>query len=235
MGKSSSRVQMWPPSPEGTPPDPFGEAVERYARSKSNVQDSDHSQRLARAMRTAMAAAATGFHAVATAATAGQGLPDLLEADPAAALSSAATPPPATTPRRLPGPRRGVVLAAAAVGLRLPSVAEVESLCGGSTQTSPLTSPRTRGASPAPALSPAEEGTDKDGGTRQAEDRSGAPFVDQHRRTDHDARGDAPIVFLHGVGVGILPYLPFIARLTSAFSGRPVLVLEVRPLLQHKL
>ena len=221
-------MQMWPPAANDKPPDPFGEAVERYASGKAAASDTDHRQRLARAMRAAIAAAATGFHAVAAAATAGQGLPDLLQTDPAAApspVSAAARNAP--SPRRPAGPRRGVALAAAAVGMPLPSVAEVESLYGGSTQPSPATSPRTRAASPAvswPVLAPAEDASAKGANAEQQALTNGQ----HHRRNDHDADVPVPIVFLHGVGVGILPYLPFIARLASSFSGRPVLVLEVR-------
>ena len=218
---------MWPPLGKNKPPDPFGEAVEQYAHGKAAASDTDHRERLARAMRAAIAAAATGFHAVAAAATAAQGLPDLLQADPAALISpvglAAAS---AASPRRPPAPRRGVALAAAAVGMPLPSVAEVESLYGGSTQPSPTPSPRARAASPAtpwPVLDPAG---DADAQKANARDKAFAAGQ-QHRRSDHDAGQPVPIVFLHGVGVGILPYLPFIARLAASFSGRPVLVLEV--------
>jgi len=37
-----------------------------------------------------------------------------------------------------------------------------------------------------------------------------------------------PLCFLHGVGIGILPYLHFLAKLMRSFPSRPVLVVEVR-------
>lgn len=36
--------------------------------------------------------------------------------------------------------------------------------------------------------------------------------------------GPAPILFMHGIGLGLLPYLPFVARLVA--TGRNVIALE---------
>eukprot|EP00892_Ulva_mutabilis_P009709 jgi/Ulvmu1/710/UM010_0082.1 len=41
-------------------------------------------------------------------------------------------------------------------------------------------------------------------------------------------RGREPIVFLHGVGFGVFPYLGFVWKLLRAFPGRPFVLLEVR-------
>ena len=34
-------------------------------------------------------------------------------------------------------------------------------------------------------------------------------------------------VFLHGIGVGLLPYLPLLRRLSRAFPRHPILTLEM--------
>jgi hypothetical protein len=41
-------------------------------------------------------------------------------------------------------------------------------------------------------------------------------------------RGDVPIVFLHGVGFGVLPYLHLVRQLQAACGGTPVMMVEVR-------
>eukprot|EP00798_Chlamydomonas_sp_ICE-L_P022042 gene22042-29108_t len=35
---------------------------------------------------------------------------------------------------------------------------------------------------------------------------------------------DTPVLFLHGVGIGLLPYIPFVMKLVA--TGRPVIALE---------
>lgn len=37
-----------------------------------------------------------------------------------------------------------------------------------------------------------------------------------------------PVVFLHGVGAGLLPYIPFLLRVTAL--GRPVMAVEYKHL-----
>ncbi|GIM02000.1 hypothetical protein Vretimale_6706 [Volvox reticuliferus] len=44
----------------------------------------------------------------------------------------------------------------------------------------------------------------------------------------NDGGADAPVLFLHGVGLGLLPYLNFLLRLSSL--GRPAVAVEVRHL-----
>ncbi len=36
-----------------------------------------------------------------------------------------------------------------------------------------------------------------------------------------------PLLFLHGIGVGLLPYIPFLFRLMREFDDRPVVVLDL--------
>lgn len=157
------------------PADPFTEAVRAAGKARTPAA-AEHRRRLSGAIRTAAAAAASGIHALADAAS-GHGLLELLE-----------DPPVATD-------------AAALLGVRVPSAHELADLVG--TGASPVTTPR--GAvpppPPAPALSPPPAAA---------------------------AATPTPVVFLHGVGLGMLPYLAFIWGLVRGFSGRPVLVLEVR-------
>ncbi|KAK9841742.1 hypothetical protein WJX81_000194 [Elliptochloris bilobata] len=49
------------------------------------------------------------------------------------------------------------------------------------------------------------------------------------------AAAAAPLVFIHGVGLGLTPYLHFIAELLRAFPGRPVVLLETRAALVQSM
>ena len=72
---------------------------------------------------------------------------------------------------------------------------------------SPSTSP--------PCLSPADGGDDREEEEEEEEE-------------EVDPSSTAPILFLHGVGLGIAPYLLFVASLRSRFPRRPLLLLEAR-------
>ena len=72
---------------------------------------------------------------------------------------------------------------------------------------SPSTSP--------PCLSPADGGDDREEEEEEEEE-------------EVDPSSTAPILFLHGVGLGIAPSLLFVASLRSRFPRRPLLLLEAR-------
>jgi hypothetical protein len=130
---------------------------------------------------------------------------------------------------------------------RVQSIREVESVRSGSPALTPGTSPR---RSPPPAQARAQHTSSTSqlaskasatplGSTDAADQTAPSPALHAAEAQAPEA-GDAaqapddgtePIVFLHGVGVGVLPYLPFIARLAATFRRRPVLVLEARPTL----
>ncbi|KAL1731218.1 hypothetical protein EV714DRAFT_283532 [Schizophyllum commune] len=42
-----------------------------------------------------------------------------------------------------------------------------------------------------------------------------------------------PILFIHGIGIGLYPYLPFIADLIARDPGQPILLLELLPISMH--
>lgn len=72
------------------------------------------------------------------------------------------------------------------------------------------------------------------------------PLQEYHLQTGHDAGSSTassssrpqrqaslpdsktPLVFLHGVGFGVFPYLGFVRKLMLAFQGRPFILLEMR-------
>ncbi len=43
---------------------------------------------------------------------------------------------------------------------------------------------------------------------------------------DHDA-ANVPIIFLHGVGLGVFPYLYFLRCLKAALPDTPIILIEV--------
>ena len=107
------------------------------------------------------------------------------------------------------------VLATALGGISLPTAREMQLLFGardGSAASTPCGSPcaatPTRKGSPVPGLDA------RSAGPAAAGPRGGA--------------GSAPIVFLHGVGLGVMPYLAFIYKVLAVFGDTPIIVPEVR-------
>lgn len=196
---------------EGTVPDPIGDAIKMAGSLENLPKDADHGKRLHAAISHAAKAAQSGMGFLVNAA--GGGVGTLLDAR----RPDAAQPPRSSTmlddnsaeawdvwKRSYPGRRRTAMLQAVG-GISLPSAAEMRTLFGraeggGTTMHHRAASPRTPGRSP----------------------RARPPH------THHDPNAVEPIVFLHGVGFGLLPYLGFVQKLLSVFKGQPVVVLEVR-------
>ena len=85
-------------------------------------------------------------------------------------------------------------------------------------------SPPSPSTSPPLSLSPADGG-DGDGGDDREEKEE---EEEEEEEEEVDPSSTAPILFLHGVGLGIAPYLLFVASLRSRFPRRPLLLLEAR-------
>ena len=65
------------------------------------------------------------------------------------------------------------------------------------------------------------------GGTRE-EGAAAALDTDDESDDPSSSPSTAPILFLHGVGLGITPYLLFVAALRKRFPRRPLLLMEAR-------
>ena len=64
--------------------------------------------------------------------------------------------------------------------------------------------------------------------TTTSKNNGALPSASSDSRDDDDDPSTAPILFLHGVGLGITPYLLFVAALRRRFPRRPLLLLEAR-------
>jgi hypothetical protein len=174
----------------------------------------NHTARVLSAVRCAATLAASGLHVLADAAS-GYDLVDMLSPAPTLAEGS----PWPVGAQKVLAPE-GCVDFAVLLDMCVPRAAEAADdhrFALGNTNTSPrpLPSPRPRqkrlpcaplASQPAP-LKPSPQMNGKSQAT--------PPEI-------------TPVTFLHGVGLGMLPYLAFLWAILQAFQGHPVFVIEVR-------
>eukprot|EP00892_Ulva_mutabilis_P006768 jgi/Ulvmu1/4463/UM002_0188.1 len=197
--------------------DPIGDALKMGGPGASLDQrrrDAEHWKRLHIAVMHTTTAAQSGVGYLVNAA--GGGVGSLLDSH-----CSTATP---ASPGTIHAPDEGsaeawsvwkktylgrwrAALLQAVGGVSLPFASEMRTLFGAEDGPAIV---QTHGASPrTPGRSP----------------RAASPHAPIKQR---ESESMEPIVFLHGVGFGLLPYLGFVHKLLRAFSGHPVIVLEVR-------
>lgn len=197
--------------------DPIGDALKMAgpgAWHERQRQDAEHWKRLHVAIAHTATAAQSGVGYLVNAA--GGGVGSLLDSKRSAAPTAPGAGSVVTDEssaeawsvwkQTYPGRRRAALLQAIG-GVLLPSASEMRTVFGGGEEASGYkpphgASPRTPGRSPR-AVSPR------------------APIK------QHEPRSAEPVVFLHGVGFGLLPYLGFVQKLLKTFSGQPMIVLEV--------
>jgi hypothetical protein len=237
MPKNKAAVQVWSPKAlTGVAVDPFGYAIcrreELEAAAMRQMQRSDHERRLEGAVRYACSAASTGLRALVIAAV-GNSLAELLENGDMEEWSSGgggakllarskeaechASPTLTAHPR----PTRRQTAYTLCQSRKHASLLGREAPGSGS-----VGSGINRGAIPSgvpcrhdPLLAVSSAAPTPRSLTPAANDTATGSLPDL---------ASEPLVFLHGVGLGLLPYLPFVWRLAAAFPTRPLMVLEVR-------
>lgn len=197
-----------------TVPDPIGEALKMAGPATSPEQrrhDTEHLRRLHAAVSHTATAAQSSMGFLMNAA--GGGVGAFLDAHrPTSPMAPGSSPmidegsaEAWNVWKRSNPSRRRAALLDAVGGVPLPTAAEMETLFGGAADSETPVAPRA--ASPrTPGRSP-----------------RAPPSSGQHS----DPHALEPIVFLHGVGFGLLPYLGFVSKLLSVFKGKPMVVLEV--------
>jgi hypothetical protein len=174
----------------------------------------DHSARLLSALRRVATLAASGLHVLADAAS-GYDLVDML---------SPASPCPNGLPwpvsaQKDAGPEASVDFAVL-LGMRVPSAgeaADVYSFALRDAKPSPRPFPSPCPHQKRPLRAPLA--------SRPAPLHPSPKIKGSFQATPPE---NTPVTFLHGVGLGMLPYLAFLRALMQAFQGHPVLVIEVR-------
>lgn len=203
--------------------DPIGDALKFAGPGASPEccrQDAEHWKRLQSAIARTATVAQSGVGYLLSAA--GGGVGSLLDSQhPPGSLAAGGGGPTAEESsveawsvwrRTYPGRRRAALLHAVG-GVPLPSASEMQTLFGGMEKAPRhmhprAASPRTPGRSP----------------------RATSPRAPIHKSSP---KAVEPVVFLHGVGFGLLPYLGFVQKLLRTFKGEPMIVPEVRWPLPH--
>jgi pimeloyl-ACP methyl ester carboxylesterase len=119
--------------------------------------------------------------------------------------------------------------------LHFSSAKEVNDMHGASADSTPrgLPSRRTQWSpkeallkAPTPHLSKAQANLCSPQLSGDASNQAVAPNLPPNAK--RPASTKTPVTFLHGVGLGMLPYLAFLWAILRAFRGHPVLAIEVR-------